>query len=48
MTAIWINDIHMESLDDGQQEEFLCSLRDQDAGCVLVGGDIPPMRPQGG
>ena len=40
MKAIWINDIHLEFLNDRQTSRFLGDLNDRDADCILVGGDI--------
>jgi predicted MPP superfamily phosphohydrolase len=40
MKAIWINDVHLEFLDDVGRERFLDDLRRHHADCVLLGGDI--------
>lgn len=38
--AIWINDIHLEFLSDDKLRLFLFKLQQQDADCLLIGGDI--------
>ncbi len=38
--AIWINDIHLEFLSNENLQSFLSELQQQDADCLLVGGDI--------
>jgi len=40
MKAIWINDIHLEFLDDCRLQEFLSALGQQEANCLLLAGDI--------
>jgi len=40
MRAIWLTDIHLEFLDDGEVSAFLRSLGDQNADAVLISGDI--------
>jgi len=40
MIALWINDIHLEFLDEQQLVRFLSVLRNHNADCVLAGGDI--------
>ncbi len=40
MKALWINDIHLEFLDDRRRKLFLSRLSRSGADCVLIAGDI--------
>jgi len=40
MNALWINDIHLEFLDEQQLARFLNDLRNHKSDCILAGGDI--------
>lgn len=40
MKAAWVNDIHLEFLDERSITEFFDELKATDADCILVGGDI--------
>jgi len=40
MKVIWINDIHLDFLDDRRQQRFFKNLKDQKADHILIAGDI--------
>jgi len=40
MRALWINDIHLEFLDEPKARRFMDDLKNQGSDCILVGGDI--------
>ena len=40
MKAVWINDIHLEFLEDIEVQDFFNRLRNSGADCVLLAGDI--------
>lgn len=42
MKALWINDIHLEFLDDRRRRLFLSKLSRSAADCILIAGDIGP------
>jgi predicted MPP superfamily phosphohydrolase len=40
MKALWINDIHLDFLDDRAQRKFFKNLEDKKADHILIAGDI--------
>jgi len=40
MKVLWINDIHLEFLDDRKRKLFLSRLSRSEADCILIAGDI--------
>ena len=40
MRALWINDIHLDFLQDRGVKRFFEEMNDQDADCILIAGDV--------